>query len=365
MLISLIKIIVSVYIMWKVSSSFDLAANYLTRNWGEGIKGPTVNAIASSLPELLISFMFLFYHKDIIGFSAGYATIIGSSAFNIAFIPVISFIVVYYKNKNVVFEINKSIVFQDSLFLLASIIILSLGFVIGVSYYLSFLLIALYCTYVYHVYSSRRKKNISNTEDIFKTKIIKGKANYFSSLINLKLYNILSVSAINPLNSILVIILSVILIGSSCWFLIGAVEGISIYYDIDLFITAFFIAAISSSIPDTILSIKDAKHSKFVDSFSNSYGSNIFDICIGIGLPVLIYSIIYKPIEMNIPIDGLGIFNLGDFIFNGNLLIWSLFILFIFTLVTSIIYYSGKINFKNSVLILLVYLIFIISLLAF
>ena len=154
MIIPIIKILLSIYIMWKVSSSFDLAANYLTRNWGNGIKGPTVNAIASSLPELLISFMFLFYYKDIIGFSAGYATIIGSSAFNIAFIPIISYVFIYIKNKNVVYDINKSIVLQDGLFLLASIIILSFGFFIGVNYYLSFLLLSLYCIYVYHIYST-------------------------------------------------------------------------------------------------------------------------------------------------------------------------------------------------------------------
>ena len=75
MLIAIIKIFLSIFIMWKVSSSFDLAANYLTRNWGEGIKGPTVNAIASSLPELMISFIFLFYYKDITGFSAGYTKV--------------------------------------------------------------------------------------------------------------------------------------------------------------------------------------------------------------------------------------------------------------------------------------------------
>tara|TARA_B100001059_G_C17298542_1_gene316289 strand:+ start:126 stop:299 length:174 start_codon:yes stop_codon:yes gene_type:complete len=57
--------------MWKVSSSFDLAANFLTKNMGEGIKGPTVNAVASSLPELLISFLFLFFYKDTGVFSAG------------------------------------------------------------------------------------------------------------------------------------------------------------------------------------------------------------------------------------------------------------------------------------------------------
>ena len=361
--------------MWKVSSSFDLAANYITRNWGEGIKGPTVNAIASSLPELLISFMFLFYYKDIVGFSAGYATIIGSSAFNVAFIPVISYIFIYYKNKDVIFKINRSIVLQDSLFLIGSIIILSLGFIIGVGVYLSVLLIFLYLLYVYHVYKTRKKntfKNNENREIVFKSKLEKGKSTYIHSLINLRLYNLLLFNKINNLNSIIVIVFSILLIGGSCWILIGAVEEIGNYLGVNLFISAFFIAAISSSIPDTILSIKDAKHNKFIDSFSNTYGSNIFDICIGIGLPVLIYSLIFNPIEMNIPIKRYPLFsdlfslpNIGDYILNGNLLMGSLFILFLFTIITSIIYYSGRINFRNSILILLVYLSFIISLLSF
>ncbi len=58
MIYIILKIVVATYILWKISSSFDLAANYLTRGIGEGIKGPTVNAIASSLPELFISSMF-------------------------------------------------------------------------------------------------------------------------------------------------------------------------------------------------------------------------------------------------------------------------------------------------------------------
>ena len=89
-MIQIILILFSIFLIWKVSSSFDLAANYLTRNMGEGIKGPTVNAVASSLPELMISSLFLFFYKDINGFSAGFATIIGSSAFNIAIIHVIA-----------------------------------------------------------------------------------------------------------------------------------------------------------------------------------------------------------------------------------------------------------------------------------
>ena len=98
MISSILIILITIHVMRKCASSFDIAANYLTKGLGEGIKGPTINAVASSLPELLISSMFLFYFKDIKGFSAGYGTIIGSSAFNIALIPVISFLFVYFKN---------------------------------------------------------------------------------------------------------------------------------------------------------------------------------------------------------------------------------------------------------------------------
>ena len=123
MLISLLCLFLSVYVMRQCSSSFDIAASYLTRGIGEGVKGPTLNAVASSLPELLISSLFLFYFKDITGFSAGYGTIIGSSAFNIALIPVISFTYIYYtKGKKKVFEINNQIVKQDAIFLLGSIL---------------------------------------------------------------------------------------------------------------------------------------------------------------------------------------------------------------------------------------------------
>ena len=37
----------------------------------------------------------------------------------------------------------------------------------------------------------------------------------------------------------------------------------------------FFIAAVASSIPDTILSYYDAKKGQFDDAFSNAFGSNI------------------------------------------------------------------------------------------
>ena len=354
--------------IWKVSSSFDLAANYLTRNMGEGIKGPTVNAVASSLPELMISSLFLFFYKDINGFSAGFATIIGSSAFNIAIIPVIAYIFAFKKNQIQAFKVDKKIVLQDGIFLLMSIILLGLGFVIGLNIYYAIILISTYLFYIFFIYKKRNinKNKINDKIGYINTKFGNGlKWSYFKSIVNLRIYNIFGFKNINTFNSVIVIIISVLIISLACYLLVMVVENISESYGVNLFITAFFIAAISSSIPDTILSIKDAENNQFNDSFSNTYGSNIFDICIGVGLPIFIYSLFNEPISVDTPVERLGLTNFGDTIFNGNLLVWSTIILFIFTLLISLIYLSEKINKKNIPYILVLYFLYIIALVIF
>ena len=149
----------------------------------------------------------------------------------------------------------------------------------------------------------------------------------------------------------------------SCYGLVIATEKISHSLGINLFFGAFLIAAIASSIPDTIFSVQDAKNDKFIDSFSNAYGSNIFDICIGIGLPVLVYSSIYGSINMNMPIERIGW--LGDYILGGNLFIWSLLILFLFTALVSLVYYKRNLKLNSAVIIFFLYLVFIVTLLIF
>ena len=201
----------------------------------------------------------------------------------------------------------------------------------------------------------------------FDEKFSKGsKYNFIFSLFNLRIFNILGVKKINNFNSFIVLIISVIIISFACFTLVNVVEEISLKFEVNLFIIAFFIAAISSSIPDTILSIKDAQHNKFNDSFSNTYGSNIFDICIGIGLPVFIYSIFYPPISVvEAPEYRIGLTQIGNNIFDGNILIWSVLILFILTASITFIYRKGIINSKNIIYILMLYFLYILSLLIF
>ena len=361
MIYLIIKVLFATYLLWKISSTFDLAANFLTRNIGEGIKGPTINAIASSLPELFISTMFLFYYGDIKGFSASYATIIGSSAFNIAVIPVVSFLIVYFKNNTQKFEIDRVIVKQDGIFLIGAIILFLLGFLFGINIYFTCILIGYYIAYVWSLYNSR-KSNKSDFEcnNIIKTESSNG---IFSDILNLKFFSIFNSGKITAISSLFTILFSIVVIGFSCDILITSTEDISKVVGINLFFVSFFIASIASSIPDTFLSVKDATNGKFKDSFSNAYGSNMFDICIGLGLPLFVYIIINGTINTDFPIKRVGI--IGDSFLNGNVLLWSIILLLVFTITTTLIYYYNKLKLQNAIIVLLLYFLFMFGLIVF
>ena len=62
---------------------------------------------------------------------------------------------------------------------------------------------------------------------------------------------------------------------------------------------AVILASAATSVPDTIISIRDAQNGNYNDAISNALGSNIFDVCFALGLPLFLYCIIYGPITMS------------------------------------------------------------------
>jgi len=75
----------------------------------------------------------------------------------------------------------------------------------------------------------------------------------------------------------------------------GTFEGL----DIPIMFVAVILASAASSVPDTIISMNDAKKGNYDDAISNALGSNIFDICFALGFPLFFYTIIYGPIVMH------------------------------------------------------------------
>jgi cation:H+ antiporter len=60
--------------------------------------------------------------------------------------------------------------------------------------------------------------------------------------------------------------------------------------DVQPYFTAVILGAAATSVPDTVLSYKDAIKGDYDDAVANAIGSNIFDICVALGLPLAIYS---------------------------------------------------------------------------
>jgi len=76
------------------------------------------------------------------------------------------------------------------------------------------------------------------------------------------------------------------------------------------FFVAVILAAAASSVPDTLLSMGSAKRGDDSGAVSNAFGSNIFDICICLSIPLLVNSALngWQPVAMlqdGKPIPGL------------------------------------------------------------
>ena len=87
--------------------------------------------------------------------------------------------------------------------------------------------------------------------------------------------------------------------GLICFFLVGACEGLGIFMGIPVYFVAVILASMATSVPDTLISMRDAQKGQYDDAVSNALGSNIFDICFALGFPMFLYTMMYEPIQMS------------------------------------------------------------------
>ena len=66
-----------------------------------------------------------------------------------------------------------------------------------------------------------------------------------------------------------------------------------------IYFVSVVLASAATSVPDTIISYKDAMKGNYDDAVANALGSNIFDVCFALGLPLFLFTLIYGPIEMS------------------------------------------------------------------
>ena len=291
----------------RACDGFETAADYLGRNMTEGTKGATINAIGSSMPELWVTFIYLFLFHDTTGFSGGIGTTAGSAVFNAMVIPALVIISVLWCAAGTKIQVSKSVILRDGITLILAELFL-IYFIGDVLYwYHGLSLMAIYVVYAgWMVY--RHKKNENNNcvcdtdgddSDFQEENSEITNNSKFISFFKIDLENaIIGNNALSNRNASLLLFVSTLFIAAACWLLVYSCENIGMALNLHGYFVAVIIAAAASSVPDTILSIKDAGKGNYDDALANALGSNIFDICFALGAPLFLYTIIYNPVSM-------------------------------------------------------------------
>jgi len=303
--LSLFGVVLSMIIIWRASDGFEAASSYIGRNLSDGVRGATINAIGSSLPELFTTITALLFYMDKDGFAFGIGTTAGSAIFNSAVIPslVILTVVLTKTAKRVI--VSKKVILRDGISLLVCEMVLILLLSKGeLTWMDGLLLLGSYASYVCILFLTMEKSDEKQDEDDAGAVGQNDQGVYahrFMSFITLDIRGgLLGLKRLTTAKAWMLLAAASSVIGGACWvlvescYLLGSSLGIKIYF------IAVILAAAATSVPDTILSIKDAKKGNYDDAVSNALGSNIFDICVCLGLPIFIFSILHGPIILDI-----------------------------------------------------------------
>lgn len=295
--LSILAIVLAAFIIAKSCDVFETSTDYLGRNLSDGVKGMTLNAIGSSLPELLTTVFFLINaNSDSVGYNlaASIGGDSGSAIFNSIVIPAFVIIAVIRIGINGV-SLSKKVILRDGLFLIgAELLFLLVLSGPKIEAWHGWVLTGYYFIYLGYAFITMDRSNQSDQDDDeieiyewhqkFLHKKSKGKTK----------------------RAWMLLIVSMIIIAAACDILVVACEYLAGGLNINMLFVSLILVAAASSVPDTIISMKDAKKGNHDDSLSNVLGSNIFDITFSCSLPLSLFIMFTgKPIVMGNAADGL------------------------------------------------------------
>lgn len=304
---SLLLVLISTIVIARTCDGFEAAADYLGRNLSEGVKGASINAIGSSMPELFATFVFLFIFADTTGFAGGIGTTAGSAVFNSMIIPAASVLAAIRLFKIASVPVSKKVILRDGLFLIAVEFVLVVTLGAKLEWWHGLMLMLLYVGYAGYMFTSMTQTENGKSEsteddddDDDEAETGNTSKSRLMSFLTLDLESaIIGDNKMVSSNAWLLLGVATTFIAFACFLLVEGCEIFGAALGIHGYFVAVILAAGASSVPDTILSIKDAKKGNYDDAVSNALGSNIFDICFALGLPLFLYTLINGPIEMN------------------------------------------------------------------
>lgn len=322
-------------LIWRACDGFEIASEYIGRNLSEGVRGGTINAISSSIPELFTTLIALFVLSDADGFSVGIGTTAGSALFNGMIIPaacilsVVGFVVMGVKVTSV--NVSTKVLLRDGISLIACELVLIL-LINGTQlhWWQGLVLMGLYAVYLIFMLTTMKSVQSDATEEPEEEEEEVEESGPIG-----KLFYWLSGGPLMDLERAFVkerhrqqmkdetwngwglLLTSTCVIGVACWMLVKACEWLGTGaanlehpnyvlfgqefegFGMPAMFVAVIFASMATSVPDTVISIRDARDGDYDDAVANALGSNIFDICFALGFPLFLFTLIHGPIEMS------------------------------------------------------------------
>ncbi len=391
----LISIVIS-----QACDPFADAAQWIGMKLGlpGSVRGATLDAIASSMPELFTGIFFvvlamtsaqgdpqLLEAAGADGFGATIATIAGSAVYNMILIPAFCAIfIARYRPERPTIDIDDAVIKRDGLWFLAvSILLILFLWDNTMSWYMGVAFLGLYGVYVTQLLrdAGRHRTDTNHLRQAFGAH---GTEVTVEKIVSVLAQDGVHVSHeltrqirtevheeqhgsdepppsasvffgkwdvhLNHVTAWTIIVLSTIVAASACYFLVEATRDTAVFLNVPTFFVAVILAAAVSSVPDTLLSIGAAKRGDDSGAVSNAFGSNIFDICICLSIPLLVNSYLngWKPISLlqdGAPVPGLtGL---------------RILLLVLSAITLAVIWHRRQINRGKAVVLCVLYLIFI------
>ena len=298
----LIWTVITMWVIFRASDAFETASEYIGRNLREGVRGATINAIGSSIPEVLTTLFFLLYLRDVEGFASGVGTTAGSAIFNGMVIPaaVILFVLLGGVVRRI--EVSRTVLLRDGIaFLICEMLLIVIISRTQLAWYHGLLLIGIYLIYLLYLL-----RNLRDREKEAAARAAEAAAppestptHFWRDLATLDLTAlIIRGRPLRQRSAWTLLLVATAVIAVACFLLVYACERLGQELNFPVYFIAVIIAAAATSVPDTIISVKDGLRGNYDDAISNALGSNIFDICFALGFPLFLYTLFYGPILM-------------------------------------------------------------------
>ena len=302
-LTALFAITLAMLIIWRSSDGFEVASGYLGRNLTDGVRGATINAVGSSIPELFTTLFSLMLLGEVDNFAFGIGTTAGSAIFNGMIIPAVAILAVigYGIAKKV--NVSKKVILRDGIGLIIAELILI--YMISGNYLTwvhGLVLMLTYVVYVAYMFTTMNKAEestaVEQSQEVEEEHLTEKKQSILKAFILLDFEDVFVRKKINTFNAWMLLLFSMLVIGLACIVLIHSCELLSEELGIAPYFIAVVLASAATSVPDTILSYRDAVAGQYDDAVANALGSNIFDICFALGFPLFAFTLFNGPIIM-------------------------------------------------------------------